>query len=55
MTKGFRILRINQHLENPSKDVYVLEKSEKIHKEIDNYIKAKEVIKYRDNNKRSRS
>ena len=41
MTKGFKILRINKHLSNNDKDVYVFENSEEIHKEIDKYIKAK--------------
>ena len=41
MTKGFKILRINKHLEDNTKDVYVFEKSEEIQKEIEKYIKAK--------------
>lgn len=54
MANGYKILRINKHLEDNTKDVYVFEKSEEIQKEIDKYIKAKEenrnVV-----NKRSRS
>lgn len=45
MTKGFKILRINKHLEDNTKDVYVFEKSEEIQREIDKYIKAKGEIK----------
>jgi len=55
MTKGFRILRINKHLNDNSKDVYVFEKSEEIHNEIEKYIKAKENKNNADFNKRSRS
>lgn len=55
MTKGFKILRINKHLSNNDKDVYVFEKSEEIHREIEKYIKAKGEIKNHVTNKRSRS
>ena len=55
MTKGFRILRINKHLEDNSKDVYVFEKSEEIRKEIEKYIKAKGENSYAYSDKRSRS
>jgi len=55
MIKGFRILRINKHLSNNDKDVYVFEKSEEIQKEIDKYIKAKGENNYADFNKRSGS
>lgn len=42
MTKGFKLLRINHHLNNDTKDVYVFEQTEKIQEEIEKYIKAKE-------------
>lgn len=48
MTKGFKILRINKHLEDNTKDVYVFEKSEEIQKEIEKYIKAKGENSYAD-------
>lgn len=54
MTKGFKILRINKHLEDNSKDVYVFEKSKEIQNEIDKYIKAKGENNHADSNKRSR-
>lgn len=54
MTKGFKILRINKHLEDNTKDVYVFEKSEEIQKEIDKYIKAKGENSYANSDKRSR-
>jgi hypothetical protein len=54
MTKGFKILRINKHLEDNTKDVYVFEKSAEIQKEIDKYIKAKGENSYAID-KRSRS
>ena len=54
MTKGYKILRINKHLNNNDKDVYVFEKSEEIHREIEKYIKAKgEIKKHANSNKRS--
>lgn len=55
MTKGFKILRINKHLEDNTKDVYVFEKSKEIQGEIEKYIKAKGENNYADFNKRSRS
>lgn len=54
MSKGYKILRINKHLSGDGNDVYVFEKSEEIHKEIEKYIKAKGEIKNHANfNKRS--
>lgn len=54
MTKGFKLLRINKHLSGNDKDVYVFEKSDEIHREIEKYIKAKGEINA-NFNKRSRS
>ena len=53
MTKGFRLLRINKHLEDNKHDVYVFEKSKEIQEFIEDYIKAKEKYNYGDNYKRS--
>lgn len=55
MCNGFRLLRINKHLEDNKHDVYVFEKSKEIQEFIDNYIKAKEKYCYGDYNKRSGS
>ena len=54
MIKGFKLLRINKHLSGNGKDVYIFEKSDEIHNEIERYIKAKGEVNA-NSNKRSRS
>lgn len=55
MTKGFKLLRINRHLSGDGKDVYVFEWTQKIHEEVENYIKAKDDQSVVDKGSRSKS